>query len=142
MLYTVVSKPYSHFVLGWQQEGSNLPPPLSLGLTYGCSYSNMVFGTIAGAVIDALGSFVAAVLAHPAVQDAVADAIVLGMTKVARDPQLDENLMIAEKALSKSNEERAKQAGKDAPKLLGKIWEGMQSAREEEKAKLQTSKEE
>lgn len=63
------------------------------------------------------------------------------MKKVAHDPHLSENVDVVTDALAKANQERAKQAGAEAPKLWGAFWEGMKQTREEEKAKKKAEKE-
>ena len=77
--------------------------------------------------VNAVASFTAQVLNHPAVQNAAANAIVAGMKKLCHEPDLNDHVQALTDTLSKRIERDATQAGRDFPKLVGHFVKGMLS---------------
>lgn len=77
------------------------------------------------AAVYAVATFTAAVLNSPAVQNAVARAIVLSMKMICHEPDLDEHLQAVSETLSQNVEREAKRAGKDFPRVVGSFVKGV-----------------
>jgi hypothetical protein len=78
-------------------------------------------------LVDIIAKFVAAVLAHPAMQDAVTKTVVLALNGFIGQPDLHEHLTAASENLSKTQVEMARQAGRDFPKVVGSFFTGLTS---------------
>lgn len=83
------------------------------------------FRSIFEGVVHCVASFIAAVLNHPSVQDAIANGIVAGMNAFALQPDLHEKARIMSETLSRSQRELARNAGEDFPVLIGNFLQGM-----------------
>jgi len=99
-------------------------PPHYFNMTMGSFVSRILQATFTGSV-SCVATFVAAVLNHPLVQDAIANGIVAGMNAFAHQPNLAEHIMIMNETLSKSQRELARNAGEDFPVLVGNFFQGM-----------------
>lgn len=86
--------------------------------------------------------YTASVLSHPTVQQAMADAIVLGLAGFLRDPHLEDHLEIMHETLARKSEERARSIGKEFPKVMGQFIQGMFEKEEQAKKKQQLAEEE
>jgi len=88
-----------------------------------------LFSTLAQGVFDftvhCTATFLSAVLSHPAVQKAAANVVRLGADAFITDPDLDKKLKITGDNLSKNEEEAARAAGEDFPKIVGSFFSGM-----------------
>lgn len=92
-------------------------------------------GRIVDAIFDAcvnvVALFAAAVLSHPAVQDAAARTIVRGMNDFVTQPDLDSHMKVMSETMSKTQDEMAAKAGQDFPKLVGSFIQGMMSPKKD-----------
>ena len=81
--------------------------------------------------VHCTATFLAAVLSHPAMQEAQATVIMKGSNKFITQPDLNQHLKIMSETLAKNQEESARNAGEDFPKLLGHFVAGMFSPRKD-----------
>jgi hypothetical protein len=86
--------------------------------------------------VHCIATVCAAVLNHPAVQDAIANGIVAGMNAFARQPDLDEHVKIMSETLSRNQRQLARNAGEDFPVLIGNFFQGMIKPRRDKDGNL------
>ncbi|KAL7570462.1 hypothetical protein ACA910_004248 [Epithemia clementina (nom. ined.)] len=83
--------------------------------------------SLMASLVELCAAFTAAVLSHPAVQEAGAQIMVLGMNKFVTQPDLNETMQVMSDTMAKTQEDFARSAGEGFPKLAGKFFEGMLS---------------
>jgi hypothetical protein len=84
-----------------------------------------LFQTLFEGFVNCTAAVCAAVLNHPAVQNAIANGIVAGMNAFVRQPDLDDHVKIMSETLSRSQRQLARNAGEDFPVLVGNFFEGI-----------------
>jgi len=82
--------------------------------------------------VHCTATFLAAVLSHPAVEEAAANVVRLGANAFITQPDLDEKLKITSETLAKSQEESARTAGEDFPKVVGAFFTGVFAKKDKE----------
>ena len=90
-------------------------------------YLSELLAAILAGLVELCASFTAAVLSHPAVQQAGAEIMVQGMNQFVKQPDLNETMQIMSDTMAKTQEDFARSAGEGFPKLAGKFLEGMLS---------------
>lgn len=90
-----------------------------------------MIATLCQALLDAFvhvtATICAAVLRHEAVQAAGATMMVRAMNDFLRQPDLNEHVRVMSETMSKNQEDYARSAGQDFPKLAGQFIQGMLS---------------
>jgi hypothetical protein len=76
-------------------------------------------------LVYVIATFVAAVLNHPVMTDALVNVIVKGVSGFVRQPDLDDHLLVANESLGRTRDEIAHKAGKDLPKVTGSFIKGL-----------------
>lgn len=80
-------------------------------------------------IVECLATVTGAVLAHPKVQHAAADTMVLAMNQFMVQPDLDEKLLVMNETMSRRHEDFARRTGEDFPKIVGNFLQGMLSSK-------------
>ena len=84
--------------------------------------------------VHLMASFLAAILSHEDVQDAGSRMMVRAMNEFLRQPDLNEHVRAMSETMAKNQEDYARSAGQDFPKLAGQFIQGMLSPKKESQA--------
>jgi hypothetical protein len=84
-----------------------------------------IFEVLFEGLVNCIATVCAAVLNHPAVENAIANGIVAGMNAFLRQPDLDDHVKIMSETLSRNQRQLARNAGEDFPVLVGNFFEGI-----------------
>ena len=91
-------------------------------------------------LVEINAAFLTAVMTHPDVKQAMANIMVMGMNGFVTQPDLDEKFQIMTDTMAKNQEEAARNAGQEFPKLAGKFLEGMFSKKHQIDAAVEKEK--
>ena len=96
---------------------------------------------LVGALVDACATFLASILSHEAVQTAGANMMVRAMNEFLRQPDLNDHVRCMSETMAKHQQDYARSAGEDFPKLAGQFIQGMLSPKKERTAALRRAEE-
>mmetsp|Transcript_1546 Transcript_1546/g.3354 ORF Transcript_1546/g.3354 Transcript_1546/m.3354 type:complete len:431 (-) Transcript_1546:175-1467(-) len=84
-----------------------------------------IFELLFYGLVEVHASFMTAVFTHPDVKNAMAAIMVQGMNGFITQPDLDEKFQIMTDTMAKNQEEAARNAGQEFPKIAGSFIKGM-----------------